>query len=353
MRWPQLLCELADRGDPFVIVTVAATRGSTPRETGAKMFVTATRTLGTIGGGQVEYECTALACQWLRELTPARTYTRSFTLGADCGQCCGGVAEILFEQIIPAETEWLNSLPAIVEQDLPAIMVTVGDTRTGVEKSLITGPAGADDSIGQIAAGLLASNAPACRSTVAMPGNLRIPALFEPMQPSCFEIVLFGAGHVGSAMVSNLAPLNCNVLWIDSRAEAFPAQLPANTKTINDVDPQTVIDKIPGGRYFLIMTHSHALDLEICARVLARDDFSYCGLIGSRSKRRQFTKRLRALGLSDQQIDRLVCPIGIDGITGKRPAEIAVAVSAQLLRLREAGLAAREMQVSPLRQVQR
>jgi len=197
----------------------------------------------------------------------------------------------------------------------------------------------------------LAENAPARRSTMTLSTKRPMSVLFEPLQGSDFEIVLFGAGHVGSALVSSLAALDCRISWIDNR-DVFPAGLPANTTAITAMQPATVVDSIPAGRYFLIMTHSHALDLEICARVLARDDFVYCGLIGSRSKRRQFVKRLQKLELSEREIERLVCPIGIDGITGKRPAEIAVAVSAQLLQLRQAQQAAIEMPVRLL-QVQR
>ena len=81
------------------------------------------------------------------------------------------------------------------------------------------------------------------------------------------------------------------------------------------------------------MTHSHALDFDICDRILRRRDARYCGLIGSTSKRRRFEKRFRKLDMPEVLIDRLVCPIGVDGIGGKKPAEIAVATAAEILRL--------------------
>ena len=83
------------------------------------------------------------------------------------------------------------------------------------------------------------------------------------------------------------------------------------------------------------MTHSHALDFEICTRILNRDDVAYFGLIGSRTKRRRFEKRFAKAGLSASRVEQLVCPIGVDGISGKKPAEIAVAVAAELLQVRE------------------
>ena len=93
---------------------------------------------------------------------------------------------------------------------------------------------------------------------------------------------------------------------------------------------------MPAGSCYLVMTHSHPLDQAVIQQILARDDFCYCGLIGSVSKRRQFEKRLLKLGMPQSRFDRLTCPIGIDGIAGKKPPEIAIAVAAELLRLSEA-----------------
>ena len=92
---------------------------------------------------------------------------------------------------------------------------------------------------------------------------------------------------------------------------------------------------MPPGSFYLVMTHSHALDFDICDRILRRGDARYCGLIGSLSKRRRFEKRFRQQDLSEAIVDTLVCPIGVDGITGKKPAEIAVSVAAEVLKVRE------------------
>ena len=100
-------------------------------------------------------------------------------------------------------------------------------------------------------------------------------------------------------------------------------------------EPALEVAAMPPDSYFLVMTHSHALDFDICDRVLRRGDARYCGLIGSLSKRRRFEKRYRQQGMPQALIDTLVCPIGVDGITGKKPAEIAVSVAAEVLRLRD------------------
>ena len=157
--------------------------------------------------------------------------------------------------------------------------------------------------------------------------------LLEPIADNDFALALFGAGHVGSALVNLLASLDCRVRWIDGRRDIFPDTVAGNVTCVESADPAREALAMPPGAFYLVMTHSHALDYEICERILARDDFAWCGLIGSRSKRRRFEKRLRAAGMSDARIERLTCPIGIPGLDGKKPAVIAVAVAAQLLQI--------------------
>jgi xanthine dehydrogenase accessory factor len=105
---------------------------------------------------------------------------------------------------------------------------------------------------------------------------------------------------------------------------------------IETAEPAREVAAMPPGSFYLIMTHSHPLDQEICAQVLQRGDFAYCGLIGSHSKRRRFERKLKKIGLSENSLQRLTCPIGVPGIQGKRPVEIALAVAAQLLQAKDA-----------------
>ena len=111
--------------------------------------------------------------------------------------------------------------------------------------------------------------------------------------------------------------------------------LPPDLRAVPSAAPADEVDKAPAGALFLVMTHSHPLDLEICARVLQRNDVAYLGLIGSETKRARFAGRLRAIGVPAQALARLTCPIGIPGITGKEPAVIAASVAAQLLIVAE------------------
>lgn len=150
------------------------------------------------------------------------------------------------------------------------------------------------------------------------------------------HLLLFGAGHVGAAIVRALAELPCRVTWIDEREDMFPEIVPANV-TIEATDtPESVVATAPAGASFLVMTHSHALDQRLTEAILSRQDTGWFGLIGSHTKRKQFEHRLRARGILEARIDAMVCPIGLPGITGKQPALIAASVAAQLLETWEA-----------------
>ena len=153
-------------------------------------------------------------------------------------------------------------------------------------------------------------------------------------------VLLFGAGHVGKALASALAPLPLRVRWIDSRADAFPDPAIAVSEVVVSERLLDEVEAAPAGAAFLVLTHSHALDSMVCAAALQRGDFAYLGLIGSRTKRAQFERAFRDLGLPQEEIDRLVCPIGGGRIRDKRPAVIAALVAAELLEaLADAGVA--------------
>jgi xanthine dehydrogenase accessory factor len=161
-------------------------------------------------------------------------------------------------------------------------------------------------------------------------------------------LILYGAGHVGRALVMALAPLPFVVRWVDARADAFPAYLPANVSTERRDDPAAALAAMPAGTFVLVMTHSHPLDLALTHVALADERFPHIGLIGSRSKRARFEKRLAAVGIPRARIAELVCPIGVGGIKSKAPAVIAAATAAELLVRDEALRAAAAGFESPL-----
>jgi xanthine dehydrogenase accessory factor len=149
------------------------------------------------------------------------------------------------------------------------------------------------------------------------------------------RLYLFGAGHVGRALVLALAPLPFNIQWIDPRPGAFPAASPANVTLIQSADPAQELTAAPEGSIALIMTHSHALDLEIVAAALSNPSLAHVGLIGSATKRARFEKRLLEANVDAARVASLICPIGIGKIRSKEPSAIAASTAAQLLILHE------------------
>jgi xanthine dehydrogenase accessory factor len=172
-------------------------------------------------------------------------------------------------------------------------------------------------------------------------GAADVPALRARLAARLTPLALFGGGHVGKALVNVLATLPFRVTWVDSRDEIFPKQVPANVfPEHSDPVHAAVTDLVPGSRV-LIMSFSHAQDLDILAACLKRrrerDDLPYIGLIGSKTKWATFRHRLERRGFLESELAQVTCPIGLPGITGKEPEIIAVSVAAQLLQLAPPG----------------
>ncbi|MCH8179702.1 MAG: xanthine dehydrogenase accessory protein XdhC [Proteobacteria bacterium] len=288
-------------GVPAIVVEVQAIRGSTPREAGTRMLVAAPdwvdgklegKVEGTVGGGHLEWQAIALARQALAdalggaqpgaEPTSPRLqpWTQTFALGPSLGQCCGG--------------------------------------------SVCLGFAPLDD------ATLAAWALPAPR----------------------FHLELHGAGHVGQAIARLLADVDCSVRWIDERPapgdthmsdtqtsdrtglpspEALAA-LPGHIRFLPSDAAEAEVRDAPAGACHLVLTHRHDLDLRIVHAILQRGDFAFLGMIGSRTKRATFERRLRGMGHADAALARLACPIGLPDLAGKEPAVIAISAVAQLLQ---------------------
>ena len=213
MNWISALADLQQRGEAAVLVTIIEELGSTPRNAGSKMVVSADRLFDTIGGGHLEFKALQIAREMLQQRTRQPRLER-FSLGASLGQCCGGATVLLF----------------------------------------------------------------------------------EPMGQPQAHIAVFGAGHVGRALVPLLASLPCKVRWIDSREAEFPESIPAGVEKVLNDEVLDEVENMPAGGYYIVMTHNHALDLELTAAILKRDDFGYFGLIGSDTKRAKFEHRLRERG---------------------------------------------------------
>ncbi len=282
-----------------VRVTVLRTEGSVPREALTWMWVAASDgvmgtggTWGTIGGGHLELAAIETATQLAKGSLPSPHMQRT-ALGPSLGQCCGGVVWLHFEA-------------------MDAQNAMVFDTKNAIKN---------------IAA--------LAQST----------AIFDDFsyenEPQILQIALFGGGHVGQAIVRQLALLQSLPLalsWVDSRGEVFPPALLAHApfcQAEHSEPPQAAVPSLAAGSQVLIMSFSHAEDLEIVASCLKRQrergDLPFVGLIGSKTKWATFRSKLAARGFTEAELAHVTCPIGAAGIDGKEPEVIALAVAAQLL----------------------
>lgn len=152
--------------------------------------------------------------------------------------------------------------------------------------------------------------------------------------PGCEqEVVIFGAGHVARALVTVLGELPWRVTWVDERADQFPVDVPANVRIHHTDDPVGDAPALCSGKQVLILTHNHQLDFDLCRVLLTAGDSQGIGLIGSQTKAERFRQRLDHRGFNSKQISSLRCPVGRSDIPGKRPMEVAVSISAELLSL--------------------
>ena len=163
-----------------------------------------------------------------------------------------------------------------------------------------------------------------------------LPDLRCALAPQRWPVALFGGGHVGRALVRLLSELSCQLQWIDSRDEVFPTGLAAHVACEHSEPVQQAVPSLAPGSRVVIMSFSHAEDLEVLAACLARQrvqaDLPYIGLIGSATKWARFSHRLQERGFTAAELAQVTCPIGVPGIHGKEPEVIAVAVAAQLLQ---------------------
>ena len=265
-------------GQRSVLVEVTGARGSVPRGNGTRMLVSASHAAGTIGGGHLE----------LKAIEQARVL--------------------------------LATKPSVPHSSLPKQPVL------SVHYPL--GPA-----LGQCCGG-------AVTLSFALLDQETLQAW--PETAPRFHLQLYGAGHVGRAIVRALAALHCVVDWIDEREEEFPASFDALggawPKHIRKVCVDAVEAEValaPAGAFYLVLTHQHDLDQRISEAILQRGDFGFFGLIGSKTKKQRFIHRFEQRGFDAALIERMTCPIGIPGIQGKEPEIIAVSVAAQLVQLSE------------------
>jgi len=343
--WLDALAVALSSDSHAMLVVLAGAKGSTPREAGTSMVITRHACVGSIGGGHLEYEAIRIAREALRDPAARGSWLVRFPLAARLGQCCGGVATLAFSRIDADASAWLDAAQACGRAGAPFALVSrfVADA-TSANRLVVTrddvrgtlGDAALDsDAIG--AARLRLAHETDGAAIVAAAGDRAAPLLLHVVRPEKFFVLVFGNGHVGRALVNVLGVVPAQVRWIDSRADDFLAHVPANVEIVAADAPEDEIPYAPAGAFVVVTTHSHALDYALIEAALARDDWRYLGLIGSKSKRAQFERRLEARGVAREAFARIHCPIGANvGIRGKQPGAIAVAIAAEILMAREA-----------------
>lgn len=323
MRPIEAAIAVLEQGGAMVRVTVVATRGSTPRDAGAECWIGESTLFGTIGGGHLEFRAVQIARSMLAEQGPATARQEHMVLGATLGQCCGGIVDLWFERWHAHDLVWLEQRRTAEMADRRTVVWTcidAGVARRGAEPTA-----------------LARAVADAVRST-SNDGRFRRLEhdgkhwFVEPVGATRRPLWLYGAGHVAAALVRSLEPLPYAIHWLDTR-ESFAG----GAVTWSDA-PEIDALAAPADAIHLVMTHDHDLDLRIVESILANpvfaaSDAGFCGLIGSRTKAARFRHRLERKGFAPATIDRLVCPLGVDGIDSKVPAAVAIAIAAQLLKL--------------------
>ena len=323
--WLRPLTESLARGDAAMLVHVAELKGSAPREVGAQMLVTEAALFGTIGGGELEHTATLKARELLQE---GRAALVRLALGPELNQCCGGSVTLAFEPFASADRAWLRKLMQAADEPTPIFRTLSIDQAGKMHRDWIVGGEGPAFAVraASLEGARLAHHG---RRDAAPPGSA--VEIRERMNPSAQPLWLFGAGHVGQAVARALQPLGFAITWIDGRAGFLPEPPLVGVRQLALAMPELIVDEAPADTMFLVMTHSHPLDEAICEAVLRREDFAYLGLIGSKTKRARFVKRLEAAGISKSQLARLTCPVGLPNIGSKEPAVIAASVAADLL----------------------
>jgi xanthine dehydrogenase accessory factor len=321
--WLPDLQHLLAHGDAAVLVTVARVEGSAPREAGTKMIVMRDSARHTVGGGHLEWKAIEIARQVLRDgmRAPHMRRLERLALGPSLGQCCGGAVVLAFERLDVGDLGWVTTL---------AKRAAAGQSTV---RSVSFGPAPDAVMLSDPEPGV---GGPDCLLWDGTGFDESSALLTETIAPRDFAVVLFGAGHVGAALVRVLATLPCHVRWVDERDAQFPPPETlrgfANVTIDANDAPDEAVDEAAPHTYFIVMTHNHARDLALAERILRRGDYAFFGMIGSHTKRKQFEHRLAARGIDPAQIARMRCPIGVAGIADKSPESIAVSVAAQLLQ---------------------
>jgi len=289
---------------PVARLIILSAKGSAPRGAGAELIITQEGQSGSIGGGALEYQASHIARETLASLpaTGFARFIRDFALGPDLGQCCGGNVRVLFEFFAPAALVDLQALqsaePQAYQHDLTSQIIAKaydGDIkRTSFSYNKASG------------------------HLIMAARTARTP------------LYIYGAGHVGRALVNVTNALAVERIWVDSAAERFEDVAPDDVTIAPARDMAQIAAHAPHGAFHIIVTYSHQFDEAITHALLAKGVFGKVGLIGSATKKARFAKRFLAAGIAQDAIDKVQCPVGLPDVKGKEPAHVALSIAGQI-----------------------
>lgn len=282
-------------------IVIGEVKGSVPRDEGTSMLVWSSGQSGTIGGGALEFQAVKAA---RRALSTAKSSISSHPLGPQLGQCCGGFVKLVIENFTPDNMPLVQSglfVRGIGEENLDQVPLSVSRVIASARnQGLLLEPQLIDD------------------------------WMVEPVVNPSRHLWIWGAGHVGRALVETFQNLpDLHLTWIDTSQERFPTNVPEDVDTLTSTTPANLAKYASPDAEHVILTYSHAIDLELCHTLLSHK-FGWAGLIGSKTKWSRFCRRLKELGHHDSQIRRITCPIGRPEF-GKHPHQIAIGVATEYL----------------------
>ncbi len=339
----------------FVLITIIATKGSTPCSNGDKIVYTVNEAaFGSIGGGNLEFKALSFAQEMLDQRSNSSQLIK-YPLGATLGQCCGGYVKVLFESFTEDDSglnkndSWVEQVSALYKKCEDFILVTVVDTNPKkqhrAQKCIYTNNnfyASLNDKklsnfVEKSASNLMLSAQSPTIVEFEDKSELKTQIYLEKAFSSeVLPVVVFGAGHISRALIPILINLPVKLYWIDDRQEQFD-KYAGDTSQINIIcdDFLTGMADLPNEVYCLVISYSHQIDFEICEKIILQNNFSYLGMIGSSIKGRKFRDRFVQKNYSKNVIDKFTCPIGEKQKFLKSPTSIAITIAMDLINFIE------------------
>lgn len=339
----------------FVLLTIIATKGSTPCTNGDKIVFTKNEnSFGSIGGGNLEFKSLAFAKEMLGQKMNTRQLVK-YPLGATLGQCCGGYVKVLFESFIDDDEDlshnnsWIEQVSALYKKGEDFILATIIDidkkNHSSTQKCIYTnnnfyssiGNKKLSNFIEESASNLMQSAQSPTIVEFEDDSETKAQVLLEKVNSSeVLPVVVFGAGHISRALMPIIINLPIKLYWIDDRQEQFD-QYVGDTSQINIIcdDFLTSMADLPNEIYTLVITYSHQIDFEICEKMIIQNNFSYLGMIGSSIKGRKFRDRFAQKNYSKDVIEKFTCPIGEKQKLLKSPTSIAITIAMDLINFIE------------------